>query len=82
MSIGETLAVIGFAASIIGFLFKNYMVLQNLNDTVKNLNKLIDKISEKQELNEDRILKLEEQTKTLFFNQKESSERIRELERK
>jgi len=88
LSVGEVIATISFFIGIITFLFKNYYSFQsnteaikNLNNTIKEMNRLINKISEKQELSDDRILKLEEQTKSLWNNHKDVASRIRELEK-
>lgn len=89
MSIGEALAIFGFLTGVMGFLFKNYHSFQDNTNAISSLNKAIDglhhliqKISDKQGMDEDRIIKLEEQTKSLWKNQREASERVRELERK
>ncbi|NSU28602.1 hypothetical protein HRG89_08240 [Enterococcus faecalis] len=82
MSIGEIITIITFVSGIIGFLIKNYTLLQKLDETVNKLNLLIDQTKEKQGLVEDEVIKLNEQIKSLWNNLKENNERIRDLERR
>ena len=82
MSIGEIITIITFVGGIIGFLIKNYTLLQKLGETVNKLNLLIDQTKEKQGLVEDEVIKLNEQIKSLWNNLKENNERIRDLERR
>lgn len=46
MSIGEIITIITFVGGIIGFLIKNYTLLQKLDETVNKLNLLIDQTKE------------------------------------
>lgn len=55
MSIGEIITIITFVGGIIGFLIKNYTLLQKLDETVNKLNLLIDQTKEKQGLVEDEV---------------------------
>ncbi|NRC84134.1 hypothetical protein [Enterococcus faecalis] len=65
MSIGEIITIITFVGGIIGFLIKNYILLQKIYETVIKLNLLIDQTKEKQGLVEDEVIKLNEQIKSL-----------------
>lgn len=67
--------MITMSLAVLGFLVKNFMVLRDLDNTVKRLLKTIDKIMDKQDAHENRILSLEEKTK---FNQ----ERVEVLEKR